>query len=471
MRQTIITLCCIIYSITLHAQTKVSTAFSDHMVLQQQTNVSLWGWDNADQKVSIKTTWGEKLKTVTNNEGKWEVKIPTPNGNFKPHEIIVKGSSSVHLKDILIGEVWLASGQSNMQMPLWGYVNQPVLYAKEAISMANRSSGIRILQVERKPSDTEVDEVDGKWEVCTAQSIGKFSAVAYFFGNQLYRQLNVPIGLIHASRGGTKAECWIKKEEVKTLSNYKEPSKKAGPNRTPSVFYNNMIHPLVGYTIKGVIWYQGEANRKEYAYYPEVMEKLIGSWKEEWNQGDFSFYMVEIAPFAYGNPKDDTAAKLRESQLKIANKMHNVGLVSTADLGDVSYIHPSKKKKIGERLSYLALTNDYKVGGFNFRSPQFDKTEIFKNSIKVYFKDTANGITSFSKKIRGFEIAGEDKKYYPAEAKIVKGQKAVMLQSSEVSQPKYVRYGFKNYHQANLKSVAGLPVFPFRTDTLEKQEQ
>lgn len=472
MKQFIFLILLISLQTSISAQTSVSNVFGNHMVLQQNTEVKIWGKDQPKQKIEISTSWGEKVKVITNKEGNWNAKIPTPKGSYESKTLSIKGSSIIKLEDILIGEVWLASGQSNMQMPLQGYLNQPVINAREEIVEANKPNYIRLFQVVRASSPTPEKLVDGKWELCNANTVREFSAVAYIFGQQLSEQLQVPIGLIHASRGGTKAECWISEQNIVKIPIYKNGVIKEHKNegRIPTIFYNKMIHPLEGYTIKGAIWYQGEANRMESVLYPEVMKTLISSWRSAWNQGDFPFYMVEIAPFKYDGIQKETAARLRESQLQITFENEKVGLVSTSDLGSLNFIHPPQKIEIGKRLSYLALFNDYQKKGFDFTSPIYETLEIKEDRLKVKFKNAPHGITSFQKEIIGFEIAGEDEQFYPAKAKIInKKEVGVWLTSEQVPSPKYARYAFKNYHEANLFSTEGMPVFPFRSDKKEKQ--
>ncbi|MBB6463089.1 sialate O-acetylesterase [Flammeovirga kamogawensis] len=456
-------------------QTKVGSMFTNHMVLQQQANVKIWGVDKPKTKVTVSGSWGEDIITKTSKEGKWQVELPTPKGSFTPYTVTVIGSSEIHLSDVLIGEVWLASGQSNMQMPLKGNKNQPVQGSAQAILEASKPNHIRLFTVKPSYGIKTQDSLEGEWKVATSLSARNFSAVAYFFGKNIAEYINVPVGLINSSRGATQAECWMSEKTLTTVSKKKVPLDNAlipkkDTGLTPSVFYNHMIYPLVGYSIKGVIWYQGESNRMEAAQYTEVLTALINSWRAEWNQGDFPFYQVEIAPFIYKKGGDE-AARLRENQFKITTQVKNTGIVSTVDLGDIRYIHPPRKKEVGDRLALLALTNEYGFEGIDAVGPSFKGFSIDNNKVRVSFKDAPNGITSFSKEITGFEVAGEDQVFYPATARIDNKKVAVVVSSDNVAKPVAIRYAFKNFSNANLYGVAGLPVFPFRTDNWEDRKE
>ncbi|NLR89743.1 sialate O-acetylesterase [Flammeovirga agarivorans] len=474
MKNTFLSFLIIITSaLYIKAQTRVGSPFTDHMVLQQNEEVNLWGWDTPAAKLTVKGSWGESVKTIVDQSGKWKVTLKTPEGSYTNYQITIKGTSTIKLSDVLFGEVWLCSGQSNMQMPLQGYYGQPVIGSREMIASSNQKNYIRLFQVKRAFNGVVQDTLSGKWTEATPSTVRAFSAVAYSFGKKLAENLNVPIGLIHSSQGGSKAEAWMSESMYRELSDdeivYEGINQKKAI-KTPTLYYNAMIHPLVGYTIRGAIWYQGEANRSTNATqkYSKVQSTLINGWRTLWNQGDFPFYFVEIAPFGYNGKDNVEAAELRAEQYLTTELVKNTAMVSTADLGDLKYIHPSQKIEVGNRLANIALSKNYGIEGLDYLSPIYKSSTVKGKYVSVQFDDAPTGITTYSKELKGFELAGEDGKFYPAKGKFKKYRLSVF--SDSVSHPKYIRYAFKNYHEGNLFSVNGLPVIPFNKEIDKKVE-
>ena len=449
------------------SQTKLASFFSDHMVLQQNEKVSFWGKDSPNTKVTIKTTWGEKISVKSDASGNWKTKIQTPSAGG-PYDISVKGESLVEIADILIGEVWLCSGQSNMQMLVNGYGNQPVNGSQKAILNGNNNA-LRMFTVERNSSLTPIKVLNGDWKIASTATIGKFSATAYFFGRQIQETIQVPVGLIVTSWGGSRAEAWTDAATLKEFSSVKFPTEipKNGIQQTPTLLYNAMIHPLVGYTLKGAIWYQGESNRNQASEYAQLMTSMVTSWRAKWNQGDFPFYFVQIAPYNYY--KGENSAFLREAQLNTIKTLKNSGMAVTLDIGDPKYIHPREKRIVGERLAYWALAKDYGVQGIEYSGPIYKSMEV-KDLGKVIleFTNAPNGINTFGRELTGFEIAGEDKIFHPATGKIERKLNTITLQSDKVAKPVAVRYNFHNTADASIFSTAGLPLSSFRTDSWEE---
>lgn len=446
-----------------YSQTKLASFFSDHMVLQQNEKVSLWGNDTSKTKIEIQTSWGENVSTKTDKTGNWIVKVQTPKAGG-PYTITIKGSDTIKINDVYTGEVWLCSGQSNMEMPVKGFPNQPIIGSQEAILNGNNNL-IRVFTVKKKPSLTPLKDVAGDWKIATNETVGDFSATAYFFGNKLQKTIQVPVGLIVTSWGGSRAEAWTDKETLKEFKSVEFPTeipKKA--NQTPTLLYNAMIHPLVGYTLKGAIWYQGESNKYSANEYTQLITSMVSSWRAKWNQGDFPFYYVQIAPYNYSV----NSAFLREAQLNTLKSLKNSGMAVTLDIGDAKYIHPREKRMVGERLAYWALAKDYGVKGIEYSGPLFKEMSVKKNKVNIVFDNVPNGISSFGKEITGFEIAGEDKVFYPAKGKIERAKGTVSLISEQVQKPVAVRYNFKNLANASIFSSAGLPASSFRTDSWEE---
>jgi len=448
------------------SQTKLASFFSDHMVLQQNEKVSLWGKDKPKKKVTITASWGETETIKADKNGEWTLKIQTPTAGG-PYSIDINGSDAIELKDVMIGEVWLCSGQSNMEMPVKGFLNQPVIGSQDAILNGNNNN-LRVFKIERNQTLEPIDTVDGDWKIASTATVGDFSATAYFFGNKIQNTVDVPVGLIVTSWGGSRAEAWTDAATLKEFKSVKLPTEipKKGIQQTPTLLYNAMLHPIIGYTIKGAIWYQGESNKNQASEYQKLIGSMVTSWRAQWNQGDFPFYYVQIAPYNYG--KKANSAFLREAQLNTMKSLKNSGMAVTMDIGDATYIHPAEKRKVGERLAYWALAKDYNIAGIEFSGPTFKDMQIEGQKVTVTFENAPNGISSFGKKVTGFEIAGEDKIFHPANAKMIrKGYPngGVLLSSENVMQPVAVRYNFHNLVEASIFSTAGLPASSFRTDT------
>lgn len=462
----------LIGSFQMNAAIKLPALFSDNMMLQQQSNAPIWGWADKNQTIKIKTSWDAKTYEVkADKEGKWKIALQTPAAGG-PYEISVSdGTETKSIKNILIGEVWLCSGQSNMEMPLKGFPGQPVLKGNEVI-VHSKNNKIRFITIPRATVLTPNEDFVGQWNVASAQTTGDFSATAWYFGSLLQEVLDVPVGLIHVSYGGSSMEAWMNQEMLKDFKEAKIPTKKEDlakdPNRVATTLFNGMLSPVIGYGIKGCIWYQGESNYERAGQYKDLMKKMVSSWRGLWQQGDFPFYYAQIAPFNYAqfHPKDNkeeyNSAYLREAQLKAATEILNAGMAVLMDIGEENNIHPIHKEAGGSRLAYLALNKTYGITGFEFESPEFKAMEIKENVVTVSFDKAPNGITSNGKEVTGFEIAGSDKVFYPAKAEV--RRKSVVLTSDKVTKPVAVRYLFKDYTEAQIFSTGGLPVSSFRTD-------
>ncbi len=452
---------------TIIAQTKLPAFFGDNMVLQQDQEVSIWGTDAPNTKVDISTNWGEEVQTKTDKEGKWRTKIRTLKADKKPYELVIKGTEKIVLKNILFGEVWLCSGQSNMEMPVRGYPNSPIIGSNEAILNA-RNTNIRLFHTRYKASLTPLDDVKGEWTEASPKTVAYFSAVAYFFGKKLNSVIDVPVGLINASWGGSSAEAWTDRETLETQFPHIEIPDKArkAVMHTPSYLYNGMIAPYIGYNIRGAIWNQGETNRVRPEEYKKLLPAMIKSWRNKWQIGDFSFYMVQVPPFYYGT--GEYATFIVESQVKIMKTIKNTGLATTTDIGACKDIHAPEKKLIGDRLAYWALAKDYEFDAISFNGPIYKSMEITEDKkIKIHFEDSDRdrGLTNYGNKydVKGFQIAGPDKKFYPAKASI-KRNRIILVWSDDVSNPVAVRYAFENCIIGTLFNTQGIPAASFRTD-------
>lgn len=437
------------------ANVTLPNIFSDNMVLQRNAEVKIWGWGSPKEEITITTSWNnQEYKTTPNNEANWNVILKTPEAGG-PFEITIKGYNQIILKNVLIGEVWLCSGQSNMEMNAsWGIKN-----GEEEIKLANHLN-IRFFNVPKLTATSPQDNLPANWQECTPETMKYFSAVAYFFALHLQEDLkNVPIGLINSSWGGTPAEIWIPEETIKNdpvlaASAEKLSITEYGPN-LPARAFNAMINPLTNYKIAGTIWYQGESNvgAKNYEL---TLSSLIKSWRKKWNQ-DFPFYFVQIAPYQYGE-NHFGGAEVQNAQRKTLDIVENTGMVMTSDISTIDDIHPKDKKSVGNRLAEIALKKHYKTRNTIAEGPLFKNIEIQKSSITISFEN-AEGLYFKNKKSAFFEVAGTDNVFHPAVAKI-KNNKIEVI-SKAVKSPKKVRFAWKNTVQSDVFNSANLPASTF----------
>ena len=462
-----------------NAEIRLASIFSDHMVLQQQTEVAIWGWGDDRETISVTPSWNQKTYiSKVEKSGNWKLKIPTPS-HGGPYEILVKGSESeIMLTDILIGEVWLCAGQSNMEMPMKGFRGEPVLHSnQDIITSANKN--IRFISVPRKSTTIPQNDFEGTWETASPATVANFSATAYYFARLLSTVLNdVPIGLVEVSYGGSNAEAWMSKETLTSYNDLYVPHNDEEideRNRTPTALYNGMLYPVIGFTIRGCIWYQGESNAHAPDQYEKLFPDMVSQWRRDWGQGEFPFYYAQIAPFNYDTfydaenlPWYANSAYLRDAQRKAQYKIPNAGMTSLLDAGDMKTIHPVDKKTPGERLAYLALAKTYKLEGFGYGTPDYDQLNVTDSLVTITFKNLPNGLTSFNEEVTAFTVAGDDQVFYPA--KCIVRRKSVQVYSEQVKNPKAVRYAFTNEGPAQLFSNEGLPLTSFRTDNWNPEE-
>ena len=462
----VIIVCLLFISINVMAEVKLPDIFGDNMVLQQQSEVAVWGWAKPGSMVSVTSSWDNKInKTRAGDNGKWKLKIGTPAAGG-PYALIISDVKPLQIKNIPIGEVWLCSGQSNMTMPVKGFPNNPVKGSNEEIVNA-KNTKIRLFDVGRSSITEPLDELKGSWKEISPETVANFSATAWFFGKMLQERIDVPVGLITTSWGGSNIEAWMSKDALQSFVDIKIPQKGDSiriPNQTPTTLYNGMIHPIVGYNIRGCIWYQGESNRSRPQQYPALMEAMVKNWRSLWGIGDFPFYYLQIAPFKYlpNGAKGVSSAFLREAQMKAHKIIPNSAMGILMDVGEANTIHPSDKKSAGTRLAYLALNRTYGVKGFAESGPMFKAIKIIGDMIQVTFDHADNGLTSWSKELKEFEIAGTNKQFYPAKASI--NAEGVVVSNQNVKEPVAVRYAFKDFVIGDLFNTAGLPASSFRSD-------
>ena len=462
----IIYLLVFLVSFSINGQLELNSLFSDNMVLQRNSNVNIWGKTSPNQVVKVYSSWNNiTTKTKADNNGDWLLKINTSSDQSAHQLVISTKNESKIINNVLLGEVWFGSGQSNMQMTFDGYVNEPINDSQDIIGKANNGK-IRLLTVERKFSSKKLKDFKGKWELSNPQSVRHFSAAAYSFASYINETLNVPVGIIVTSWGGTPAEAWAEKNHLD--KNFKSGVLKNNTNREHynlGYLFNGMINPLIPYTIKGALWYQGENNRLRANNYSKLMQVMVESWRNEWGQGDFPFYFVQIAPFRYDGPNKTSSALLRDSQLDAMHNIVNSGMVSTVDIGDLNSIHPPEKIKVGNRLAYWALNKTYGFKSITPSGPIVKSAKKNGSSVIISFDYAKNGFYNFNGPLKDFELSGDDNQFYKATAKI--SGRSIIVESDKVSNPSKVRYGWKNYFEASLFNLDGLPASSFQINSLD----
>lgn len=488
------TLCSIILLIALtgataFADVKLNALFSDNAVLQQGIPLPVWGTAKDGEKVTV-TFSGQTAEAVA-KDGRWMLKLQPLKGNATPQTMTVTGANTIQVKNLLVGEVWICGGQSNMQYSLakLGGWQLGVLNCEQVIKTANDPQ-LRLFSVPRQGKDAPQRNVQGNWSECTSTNAAGFSAVGYFFGRDLRKARNVPVGLISSNVGGTEAEKWTSRQALEAnpelrgiieahakavadypqaLAKYKADAEKAKQENKrftarapgnpagngPSSLYNAMIAPLQPFAIAGVIWYQGESNAKRSKEYQTLFPAMIKCWRDEWGQGEFPFLFVQIAPFG-GQPPD-----IREAQLLTWQKTPKTAMAVTTDCGEANNIHPINKEPVGARLALAARAVAYGEN-IEYSGPVFSEMKVAGNKAVLSFTHTGGGLVAKGGDLKGFTIAGADKKFVPAAATI-EGD-TISVSSPAVAQPLAVRYGWENVPNVNLFNKSDLPASPFRTD-------
>ena len=441
-----------------YANINLPSFFSDNMVLQRNSEVTIWGWANPGEEIKVSAGWTkEEFKTKGDNHAFWKIKLNTPQAGG-PFTINIKGYNEFTIKNVMLGEVWLCSGQSNMA---WS-ANAGIDNAAEEIAKANYPD-IRFFSVPLLADSTPQMNIPGNWQSCTPETMKYFSAIGYFFAQRLKEDLkNVPIGIINSSWGGTPAEIWIPEGIISNNKTFSDAASKLQPSEwgpvEPGYAYNAMIHPFAGLKISGFLWYQGESNVGSEVY-DQTLSALIKSWREQWKE-NLPFYYVQIAPYNYGS-EYPSGVIIRDAQRKVLKEVDNTALVVISDVSPTDDIHPRNKKPVGVRLAEIALQSHYKVLNKQVKSPFYKGITVQKNKLTVIF-DNAEGLHFTTKKTTQFEIAGADKIFHPAEAKIKNN--TVIVHSKKVESPIYVRYGWSNTAQPNLFNKAGLPASSFLSE-------
>lgn len=471
----IISLLAALLALSPLAEAKISlpSLLGDGMVLQRNAKVKIWGGSDGSS-VIVESSWdGKKYKTKPDGDGHWCVSVTTPDAGG-PYSIAISDGEKLLLENILIGEVWVCSGQSNMEMPLGGWDHQSVNGAFNIINSASDKSPIRTFTVARNNASEPQEDCKGEWKTGSPESLRSFSATAYFFGKTLSEALSgVPIGLIASDWGGTPIEAWLSDAALEATAgiDLERSKNKRWYEVSAGQLFNGMIFPLRNFAARGFIWYQGEANRDNAGDYAAITLSMVNEWRAIWGNPDMPYYLVQIAPYAYDDPAKRSLPLLVEQQYRIPSLLPHSGVAATTDVGHRDCIHPPFKKQVGERLAWLALTNDYGVKGLP-TTPVFKSMKVEDGRIRLSF----SGISTVGNCFRihgahrklvlhGFEIAGADRIWHDATAEIDWNSNDIFVSSADVPAPVAARYAFRNWPEgANVVTDFGIPLPPFRTD-------
>ena len=452
------------------ARVRLPHLISDGMVIQQNSEVRLWGWDTPGKTVTVSTSWSsETSQTVTGKDGRWLLTVNSPEASFTPLSITFDDGEQTTVENVLSGEVWVCAGQSNMEMPVKGFSNCPV--KDYNLEILDAPDGIRSVKLPSLMSSTPLEDSECAWRVSSPETVPEFSATGYFFAKTVRKALDIPVGLIEANKGGSRVESWLDEEYLKNNTTEELDSVKMIPLfeydfHRPLVWGNGTFHPILNYTVKGILYYQGCSNVGDPdGQYTERLRVLAEQWRRDFGLGELPFYFVEIAPYDYGGLDGVNGAKLREQQFNASKVIPNSAMVCTNDLVypyETTQIHPAQKRKVGERLAFLALNRNYGKKQFICDSPVYQSMTVSNDTVFVQVDLKSDGISRYED-MRGFELAGEDHVFHKANAYYYWTQ-GIIITCPEVKKPVAVRYCFKNFEIGNVANLGGLPLVPFRSD-------
>lgn len=473
MRKTILMMALAAFATSAGARVRLPHLLSDGMIVQQQTDVRLWGWDKPGTTVKATTSWSDQTATAkTDKNGRWILTVRTPKAGYTPLSITFDdGDGTTTLKDVLAGEVWVCAGQSNMEMPLRGFDNCPVEGYNNEVVNASQYKGIHYVKIPSVMSMQPLGDANCQWQTISPATVGDCSATGYFFAQTVNRALDIPVGLILANKGGTRVESWLDADNLKkytdeSLDSMTNVKKYPGDYLRPLVWGYGTFSPILNFTVKGILFYQGCSNVGAPGdQYSQRLKLLVEQWRRDFKLGQIPFYFVQIAPYYNGDVNGTAGPLLREQQLKASKIIPNSDIVCTEDLVypyETQQIHPTMKKPVGQRLAYIALHHDYGMTSLMCESPQFKEMTISNDTCFVRLTNDYRAISRYED-IQGFEVAGADKVFHPAKA-FYDWNKGLCITSPEVKAPVAVRYCFHNFQLGNVANGGGLPLFPFRTD-------
>ena len=457
---------------------KVAHAFSDHAVFQRESTVPVWGWADAGKTVQVKCSWnGKTVKVKADDNGAWRAIVETGAAGG-PYTVTIKcGKEKIELKDIMLGEVWVCCGQSNMEMPLAGFGFQEVEGATEAIIEAfETAKDIRILNIKTPRCAEPISDVDAQWELSTGGVAAWTSAIAYFFAKRLYKSLDVPVGIISNAWGGSRIEPWMTNEAISAAGISAQDKAEIDAlvddrpwPQTPELIWNGRMAPIAGYGARGFLWYQGCSNIGQKCY-DLLQAQMVRMWREAWGRGDMPFIYALLAPYEHGDKDGRWRPHFVETQMKAENLVPNSWAVCTETLGNLVTVHPTQKREVADMMLLRALQNVYGIDtGVSMELPRLDTVEYGEDgTVKVRLTQIWSNLGSMSnRKVVGFELAGENREFHLADAEVDWDGQTVIVKCADVPHPVAVRYAFRNWMGANLQKSNGIPVPPFRSDDWE----
>lgn len=463
-------------SVAAYGEIKLPSVFSDNMVLQQNTTVRMRGEARPGSGVTISPSWSQSAVAVkADSKGHWAADIKTPSAGG-PYTVRLSDGEELMLDNVLVGEVWFCAGQSNMEMPVKGFDRQPADHAADIISRAKPAKNIRAFVTDTKrgtwidqASKVPQSDMKGEWLVNSSDQVPYISAVAYTFAAYINEVLEVPVGVLVSTLGGSRIEAWLPREVAQlypeiNLSHLDTDEPIKNMRDDASVIYNAKVAPLHDFPIRGMLWYQGESNRDNASLYERMMPAMVKDYRDKWGCGEFPVYFVEIAPFNYEGPEGTSAARFREAQTQVMKSVPRCEIVSTLDIGHPVFIHPTDKVTVGNRLARLALADTYGQTGYEVKSPVFKSIDIQGKKVYVNVDNAPYGLCPMWTELEGFEIAGSDKVFHPAKAEIETSTCRLVVWNDDVDSPVAVRYAYKNYPAATVFDTYGLPLLPFRSD-------
>lgn len=455
---------------------KFSSLLGDNMVLQQQTRARIWGTAGARAEVSVSASWlAQPVIARADGAGRWEVLLDTPAAGFEPQTVVAESAGErIQASNVLIGEVWFCSGQSNMEMTLGSGMGTPVEGSLEEIAMARRYRGVRHMTVRKNRAVEPLEDAEGTWEECNPATAPRFSAVGYFFASRLSQALDVPVGIINASWGGSVIEAWMSRDLLASCADVdlaKASDPAVNDMYKPMIMYNAMFKPASRYTVAGVVWYQGESNITISCFeYADRLTAMAGQWRKDFGREDLPFFIIELPPYDYHDGQyglqDGHGPIVREQQFLASQRIPGAAIIGTNDLAygyERMQVHPSQKRQIGERLCYMALNKVYGYPTVQALNPCFKEMRVEGNRVIVSFDNARSGFLGVDE-IRGFEIAGGGGTFHPAQAEVrmsFREGTTVVLTTPSVPEPVAVRYCYKDFEVGTLKGANGLPVIPF----------
>ena len=469
-----------VLTLSVQARVRLPHLIGDNMVLQQQSEARLWGWAKPGSTVKVTTSWQGTATAKAGSDGKWLARVTTGQASNTPQTVTFDdGDGTVAIRNVLIGEVWVCAGQSNMEMPVRGFWGCPVEDYNQTVIDARNHGAVRSVKIPSVMRMEPQDDAQCEWRECGPQTVGDFSATGYFFARTMHQALGIPVGIIEANKGGSRVESWLTKENLQGHTS--EPTDSAGivafkpewDYHRALVWGNGTFNPILNYTVKGILFYQGCSNVGDPGnQYSERLKLLVAQWRQQFALGEIPFYFVEIAPYHYDDVNGTQGALLREQQQRAAQLIPNSSLVCTNDLVypyETTQIHPAQKRQVGERLAWTALSRDYGFSEVLYKSSSYKDMTVKGDTVFIHLQDNYHADAPYEM-IKGFEVAGQDRVFHPARARHFwrpgggYWDEAIMVVSDEVKQPVAVRYCFRNFQLGNVTNGANLPLFPFRTD-------